>query len=276
MKKVLYLLSDSVGETVLRISRAATTQFVDGGDLELSQHFNLNDTARIDSIVEEAKQHSCCFMYTIVEQDLRAHLQMRLEEAGLPSHDIMTPMLKLVGDLLGSEPLHRPGLTHMLDETYFRRIEAIEFAVRYDDGKYPSGFLEADIVLLGVSRTSKTPLSMFLANRGIKVANLPLMPGVPLPEELLKISPKKIIGLTIASGQLLQVRQERLVDLNLPSSAPYAQPDQIERELENAMALFADLGCHVIDVSNKAIEETASRIIMHLNRMAREKMQAQG
>ena len=261
MSRALYLLSDAVGETVLRVARAATTQFVEGGDLEICTFVNLDSTKEIAAIVEAAKKRDSICMFTVVERELCAYLHNCLSEAGIPYLDIMAPPMKLVGDLLHSTPLYHPGMTHRLDEFYYRRIEAIEFAVRYDDGKYPSGFLEADIVLLGVSRTSKTPLSMFLANKGYKVANLPLMPNVALPDELRQISPKRIIGLTIDADQLLQVRRERLMALRLPASADYAREEQIHSELENAMELFRELGCHVLNVSNKAIEETASQIV---------------
>jgi regulator of PEP synthase PpsR (kinase-PPPase family) len=154
-----------------------------------------------------------------------------------------------------------PSLLHRLDEQYFRRVEAIEFAVKYDDGKEPRGLLHADVVLIGVSRTSKTPVSMYLANKRIKAANVPIVPEVEPPSELFRISSRKIIGLTVQPQSLLQIRQERLKSLGLTTDAEYASLSRIQKELAYADRLMAQLGCSVIDVTNKAVEETASRVL---------------
>jgi hypothetical protein len=267
MSNTLYLISDSTGETVQLVAKATTTQFEPGGDIEYRTVFNLQDTDQIDAVIEEAKQRTpCCFMYTLVRLDLRVYLREQLALASLPAYDIMEPALKLISDMVGYQPLLRSGVKHRMDASYYERIEAIEFAVKYDDGKYPKGFLDADIVLLGVSRTSKTPLSMFLANRGYKVANFPLIAGIPIPEEIFQINPAKVIGLTIDPEILYHVRQERVLDLRLPSAAPYAQREHIGNELNLAYELFSKIGCEVIDVSNRAIEETASRVISYISR----------
>ncbi|MCL2548180.1 MAG: kinase/pyrophosphorylase [Symbiobacteriaceae bacterium] len=265
MPKYVFLLSDSLGETVTRVARAATTQFDKNEEIVLSNHFNIQDTHRIDEVIAEARQVDCCLMYTMVEKELHRHLCNAITEAGLPGYDIMEPALSMISHLLGHEPSYRPGLTHQLDASYFERIEAIEFAVKYDDGKFPQGFLLADIILLGVSRTSKTPLSMYLANRGYKVANLPLIGGTVIPPEIEQAPRERIIGLSIDAEILIQVRQERLRDLHLPADAIYAQRSHIENELLQAQQLFERLGCKVIDVSYKAIEETASRVIAHIS-----------
>jgi len=224
----------------------------------------LSDTLVIDTIVAEARGTDCCFMFTIVEQHLHNYLVHKLKEEGIPYFDIMEPALQLIGNLLQAEPSRMPGSTNRLDEPYFARIDAIEFAVKYDDGKIPAGFLIADIVLIGVSRTSKTPLSMFLANRGYKVANLPIISGAHIPDELEQVPPERIIGLTIDPDKLTVVRKERLQDLRLPPSATYAQREHVEKELVTARALFERLGCKVLDVSNMAIEEAATRVIAHI------------
>ena len=162
----------------------------------------------------------------------------------------MTPILKQITNKIGVTPKREPGIIRKLDESYFKRVEAIEFAVKYDDGKDQRGILQADVVLLGISRTSKTPLSMYLANKNIKVANVPLVPEIPIPKEVFEINQKKIIGLTNTPEKLNQIRQERLKSLGLSSNANYAKFDRI-----------LQVGCPVIDVSNKAIEETAGIIM---------------
>ncbi|HJE15647.1 MAG TPA: kinase/pyrophosphorylase, partial [Lapidilactobacillus dextrinicus] len=162
------------------------------------------------------------------------------------------------------EPTHEAGALHHLNETYFDRISAMEFAVLYDDGKDPRGFLEADVVLLGISRTSKTPISLFLANRNIKVANLPLVPQAHIPDELYQVDPKKIIGLTNDPKVLNNIRRERMIAYGLNPDTTYSDMDAIKKELAFAKALYRKLGCYVINVANRSIEETATLIMEHL------------
>jgi regulator of PEP synthase PpsR (kinase-PPPase family) len=171
-------------------------------------------------------------------------------------------------DSLKVAPSNKPGLVRRLDEEYFRRVDAIEFAVKYDDGRDPRGLLRADVVLIGVSRTSKTPLSMYLANKRLKVANVPLVPEVEPPQELFELPRERIIGLTIRSEQLNEIRTERLKALGLTAQANYAALDRINQVLEYSAKIMKRLGCPVIDVSNKAIEETAN-IILEVIRKSR-------
>ena len=162
--------------------------------------------------------------------------------------------------ILGYEPMRQPGLIRRLDDNYFKKVEAIEFAVQYDDGKDPRGIVKADIVLVGVSRTSKTPLSMYLANKLYKVANVPLVPEVPVPKEVYKKDNRRLFGLVANSEKLYTIREERLRALGLNSSAKYANVDRIEEEVDYSVRIMRDIGCTIIDVSNKAIEETAEII----------------
>jgi regulator of PEP synthase PpsR (kinase-PPPase family) len=162
---------------------------------------------------------------------------------------------------IGTEPLNQPGTIRRLDDKYFKKVEAIEFAVKYDDGKDPRGIKKADIVLIGVSRTSKTPLSMYMAHKNIRVANIPLVPEVPVPDELFEISSKRIIGLITDPEKLNAIRLERLKSMGLSNSAVYADMNRIMEELEYAEKLMRKIGCHFINVSNKAIEESANIII---------------
>ena len=175
--------------------------------------------------------------------------------------DVLGPMLNAVAQITGKDPRLEPGLLHKLDEEYFSKVEAIEFAVKYDDGKDPRGILFADIVLIGISRTSKTPLCMYLATKRIKAANIPLVPEVAPPEELFQLPPRKVIGLTVKPEILNPIRQERLKSLGLAPNADYASMDRILREIDYAEEIMRKIGCPVIDVSNKAVEETASRIL---------------
>lgn len=175
--------------------------------------------------------------------------------------DILGPMMESLQTLFQQPPKMKPGLVRQLDEEYFRRVEAIEFAVKYDDGRDPRGILKADVILIGVSRTSKTPLSMYLAHKRLKVANVPLVPEVKPPEELFEISNKKVIGLKISPNQLNTIRTERLRSLGLTAEANYANHERIIEELEYADRVMKKIGCRVIDVSNKAVEETANIIL---------------
>ena len=170
-------------------------------------------------------------------------------------------MVEAIEGIVKKSPKNQPGLVRQLDEEYFRKVEAIEFAVKYDDGRDPRGLLRADVVLIGVSRTSKTPLSMYLANKRYKVANVPLVPEVEPPEELFMVPTKKCIGLTISPDQLNMIRRERLKSLGLTSQANYASLERIMQELEYAEKIMKRVGCPVINVSNKAVEETANLIV---------------
>lgn len=161
-------------------------------------------------------------------------------------------------------PDQKIGAQHSLNQKYFDRISAMEFAVMYDDGKDPKGFLEADVVLLGVSRTSKTPLSLFLANKNLKVANLPLVPETHIPKEIYEIDPKKIIGLTNDPSVLNEIRRQRMIAYGLNPDTTYSSMDSINKELESAQALYKKLGCYVINVAHRSIEETAALILEHL------------
>ncbi len=174
--------------------------------------------------------------------------------------------MEQLGEELGEKPLEEPGLVRKLDEEYFKKIEAIEFAVKYDDGRDPRGILKADIVLVGVSRSSKTPLSQYLAHKRYKVANVPLVPEVDPPEELFMIDPDKCFALTISPVKLNSIRKERLIALGLKDDANYARLDRIEDEIEHFKKVTAKIGCTVIDVTNRAVEETANVILDRMNK----------
>ncbi len=263
MALTIYVVSDSLGETAELVVRGAAIQFNGGGGaLEVVRVPHVTDEAAIRHAVDAAAQRSPALMvFTLVRPELRAYLARIAGELGVPHVDLLGPVLDALHLLLGREPQGVPGLVHRLDRDYFARVEAIEFAVKYDDGKDPGGVPLADIVLLGVSRTSKTPVSLYLANHRLKVANIPLVPEVPPPREVMGPAKRKCVGLVIDPDLLMPIRRQRLRTLGLSSSAPYATRDRILEELDYAWQVFQDVGCPVIDVSNHAVEETASKIL---------------
>ena len=179
----------------------------------------------------------------------------------------MSKLHQLQEEIIKRSPATNPGALRKLDEHYFRRIDAIEFAVRYDDGKDPRGVARADITIIGVSRTSKTPLSMYLANKHYKVCNIPLVPESPVPKELFEIEPKRVIGLTNSPDKLNKIRKERLKSMGLPTESTYSDLGRILDELDYAEKVMKKIGCPIINVSDRAIEETAEVIIRHLKKM---------
>lgn len=259
-KEVVYVVSDSVGETAEFVVKAVATQF-NGGYVEIRRNSYVDEIEDIEDIIILAKRGNCIIAYTLVVPSLKVYLDRRAKEEGIIAVDLLHPLIDAFTNKFTMEPNHKPKLMRKLDEDYFQKIEAIEFAVKYDDGRDPRGILRADIVLIGVSRTSKTPLSMYLAHKGYKVANVPLVPEVPPAEELFEVSRRKCVGLIISPDKLNEIRKERLKALGLASQAHYASYERILSELEYAEKIMKRVGCPVIDVSNKAIEETASLIL---------------
>jgi len=249
-----------LGETAEFVARAAGSQF-NSGRVELRRVPYVGDKQQICDIVEEARGFKAVIAYTIVIPELKEELLRLTETYKIPTVDILGPMVEAVAEVTGTEPKLEAGLLRKLDEQYFRKVEAIEFAVKYDDGKDPRGLDYADVVLVGVSRTSKTPVSMYLAHKRIKAANIPLVPEVAAPEELFDITSKKIFGLTISPQLLNEIRQERLKTLGLTANADYANLERILKELDYAERIMKRIGCPIIDVTNKAVEETASTIL---------------
>ncbi len=257
-QRVVYVVSDSVGETAELVVKAASSQF-NGGEIEIRRIPYVNDADTVIETVQAAKEEKALIAFTLVVPELQ---ELLITEAGrkqVPYVDIMGPMIQGMSELFQHEPKYKPGLIHQLDEDYFRKVEAIEFAVKYDDGKDPNGILKADIVLIGVSRTSKTPLSQYLALKRYKVANVPVVPEVKPPEELFKIDPRRCIGLKISPEKLVNIRKERLIALGLDDSAHYAKMERIRDEL----AFFDELA-----KTNKAVEETANIIINHMYKLS--------
>ena len=258
---IIYVISDSVGETAQQVAKAAISQFMINDNYEIRRFPYVVDKKFLIEILNSGKNENAIIIYTLVDESLSTLTREYCLKEGLSNIDLMSPILTEIAKKTDKKPKREPGIIRKLDESYFKRVEAIEFAVKYDDGKDPRGVLKSDIVLVGISRTSKTPLSMYLANKNIKVANVPLVPEIPLPKELNNINPKKIIGLTNTPEKLNKIRQERLKALGLSSNANYANLERILQELDYSDTVMKKLGCPVIDVSNKAIEETAGIIL---------------
>lgn len=261
----IYVLSDSVGETGEQMTKAAISQF-NYGNYSIKTFPFITSKEQIMEIIKAASKIPSVVVYTLVVEDLKDVIIEKGIEYDVPTVDLLTPALIAIEEVLGIEPRGESGLIRKLDENYFKKVEAVEFAVKYDDGKDPRGVKKADIVLVGISRTSKTPLSMYLAHKNYKVANVPLIPEVPAPLEIFQKQRKKVIGLVADPYKLNEIRQERLKSLGLSFNANYANLSRINEELEYSRDIMKKLGCLVIDVSNKAIEETAGIIINYMRK----------
>jgi len=216
----VFVVSDSVGETGEQVVKAAITQFRPNFDNTLIRKFpHIEDNDHIEKIVEIAKEQNAIIVFTLVEEKMRQFMINLCHHEQVECIDLIGPMIHLFEQQIGEQPLEEPGLVHKLDDDYFKKIEAVEFAVKYDDGRDPRGLLLADVVLVGVSRTSKTPLSQYLAHKRYKVANVPLVPEVNPPEELFLVDPKKCFGLVISPEKLNVIRKERLIALGLNDDA---------------------------------------------------------
>ncbi len=264
-QKVVHVVSDSVGETAELVVKAVASQF-NGGHVEINRHSFIESTQDIDEAINSVDELNSLIAYTLVIPELKEYLDRRSAEKGIFSVDLLSPLLHVFEDFFKQEAKHQPKLIRRMDEEYFKKIEAIEFSVKYDDGKDPRGLKWADLVLIGVSRTSKTPLAMYLAHHGYRVANVPIVPEVAPPKEIFEIPRSKCVGLTISPEKLNEVRKERLKSMGLNAGSNYASMERIFEELDYADRIMKRIGCPIIDVSNKAIEETANLIIHTLKR----------
>ena len=261
----IYAVSDSIGETAESVIKATTSQFV-GETFERVRFPYVRDVEQIDQIMDEAARYNAIVCFTVVSPELREHIVDKAVEKDVQIVDVLGPMVKAIENATGLLPKNKAGLVHSLDHEYFKRVEAVEFAVKYDDGKNPMGLLKADMVIIGVSRTSKTPLSMYLAHKKIKVANVPLVPELQPPEELFRVPPYKVVGLLIDPYKLNDIRSARLKIMGLDDTAEYADMKRISDELEYAKGIMRRIHCPIINVSNRAIEETAGIIMEYHQR----------
>jgi hypothetical protein len=260
----LHLLSDSTGETLENIAKAALAQF---DAVEVIKHFwpMVRSETHLDRILDEVAANPGLVLFTLVNPDIRAKLERRCRVLGLP----MVPALDAVSDalsnLLGQAAKARPGRQHVLDAAYFARVEAIQFTIAHDDGQNWENWEAADIVLAGVSRSSKTPTSIYLANRGYKTANIPIVIESPPPSALFTLRHPLVVGLTTNPERLIAVRRNRLLSLNQAPETDYVNDEKVKAELAFARRMFADNGWPVIDVTRRSIEESAAAIINLFN-----------
>jgi regulator of PEP synthase PpsR (kinase-PPPase family) len=256
----VYIVSDATGETAEKAVRAALLQFT--LPVQLRQYTRVRSEEEIRTIVEGADQCNALVVYTMANLEFRELLRHLCEERGIESVDLIGALMAKLAVFLGAQPIGVPGVQHAVSEEYYRRIEAVEFTVKNDDGREPRNLPKADLVLVGVSRTSKTPLSTYLAQKGLKVANVPLVLGIQPPSELFQMDQHKIFGLNIHIDTLVQIRQARLKHLGMPADTSYGLRDHVREELTFAQEVFRQ---HpewpIIEVTNKAIEETAADIL---------------
>jgi regulator of PEP synthase PpsR (kinase-PPPase family) len=256
----LHLLSDSTGETLEMVAKAALAQFDDN---QVTRHFwpMVRSQQHLDRIVDELAASPGLVLYTLVNDDTRVRLEERCRALGLPHVAPLDSVTAALADRLGQEAKGRPGRQHLMDEAYFARVDAIHFTIAHDDGANWDNWEEADIVLAGVSRTSKTPTSIYLANRGYKVANIPLVIESPPPPALFSLRHPLVVGLTTAPRRLIEIRRNRLLSLNETAETAYVDQERVEREVAFARRIFSDNNWPVIDVTRRSIEETAAAVM---------------
>ena len=256
----IHLISDATGETTHMLARAALGKF--SGAQAIEHVWTLVRTMEhLQTIKEEITEHGGVVFYSISDSDIRLELEQICQKSKVPYLSILDPAVRTLSKVLGKPTIARIGAQHRMDEAYFNRMEALEFAVHHDDGQAMSSIHNADILLVGVSRSSKTPTSIYLANRGYKVANYPLVPGIAPPVELMQNKNVLVVGLINEARRLSQIRRNRLESMNVENDIDYADIRKINDELNQATKLFKKQGWPFIDVSRKSIEETAVEII---------------
>lgn len=260
--KNIYIISDGTGETASQITKAALVHFADQ-DVNIIRCKNTRTEQQVGRLLQEAVEKKAFIVYTVVSKSMRKKIQEVAAENSLFALDLLGPLLESFSNYFGIESAgHEAGKLRLVDEKYFNRIAAIEFTVKHDDGKDLRGLEEADIILLGISRTSKTPLSIFLSHKGWKVANIPIVNGVTLPEELKKVDQKKVVALTIDHHKLSRIRRNRLEKFGQDPGSDYASEQQVIEEIAFAESLYKEnRRWPVIDVTERALEETATEIV---------------
>lgn len=263
------VISDALGETAASVALAAAGQF-DEGAVAIERLSRVQDARQVKRYLESSagSAKKIAAFHTIVQDELRCEVAGLLVEQGIAAVDLLGPAIDTIAALTGLAPKGIPGIIHRTDEHYFKRIACMEYAVEHDDGRGADDLSEADIVLIGVSRTSKTPLSIYLALQGYRVANIPLAPQVEPPQALFEVDPARIFGLVTTVETIAPIRVQRLGTAQAQSAAgSYADPDAIELEFAYARSLMKRLGCFVVHSDGKAIEESATEIIERLNRI---------
>ena len=261
----LHLLSDSTGETLESIAKAALSQFDDAE--HVVKHFwpMVRSESHLQRILTDVAANPGLVLFTLVNRDTRRKLETRCRALGLPAIAALDAVSDAMSNMFGQEAKARPGRQHVMDAAYFARVAAIQFTIAHDDGINAQNWEEADIVLAGVSRTSKTPTSIYLANRGYKTANIPIVPESPPPPNLFQLKHPMVIGLVTSAERLIQVRRNRLLSLNQLPDTDYVDEEKVRAEVAHARRMFADNGWPVLDVTRRSIEESAAAIINLFN-----------
>lgn len=263
----LYLVSDATGETLNAVAKAVVTQFENTRSLEHVWSL-VRGSPQLDEVLEAVAEKPGVVMFTLVEKELRDRLQKGCERLNVPCIPVLEPVIASLGKFLGAESSEQPGRQHVMNAEYFGRIDAMNFTMMHDDGQHTVDLPRADIVLVGVSRSSKTPTCIYLANRGYKVANIPVVPGCPLPPELEDLEEPLVVGLTANHERLVQIRHNRLRSLNQGAETDYVNPELVKKEIAFARRLFSANDWPVIDVTRRSIEETAAAILNLYSRRA--------
>ncbi len=259
--KKVYILADGTGETAEKVAQAALTQFR-GIEFTTEMFTRVRSKFEIREIMERAEREMAFVVYTVIDEEHRNFIQQLSMDLQVEVADLIGGLVLKMGMFFGAQPLNEAGIKQQLDAEYFRRIEAVEFAVKCDDGQSPQNLARADMILVGLSRTSKTPLSMYLAHKGYKVANVPLVPEIAAPQELFEINQEKVFALIIDLNSLVRVRHQRLRQLGLPPDAEYAARENIARELRWCREFYARHPTWpVVDTSGRAVEETSAEMI---------------
>ncbi|MSO92336.1 MAG: kinase/pyrophosphorylase [Rhodospirillales bacterium] len=261
----VHLVSDSTGETVGTVARASLVQF---DDIQTVEHVwrLVRTDVQMQEVITAIERNPGFVLFTLVSKELRKILEKGCRRLQVPCVSVLDPIVAALAAYLGAEIHARPGRQHVMDAEYFSRIDAMDFVLTHDDGQSTTDLDAADVVLVGVSRTSKTPTSIYLANRGIKTANVPLVPGATLPPEIESAKHPLIVGLTKDPRRLVQIRRQRLKLLKQDENTDYVDIEMVSKEIKEALRLFAKHGWPVIDVTRRSIEETAATIMELYNR----------
>jgi len=255
----VFVVSDGTGDTGTSMVRAAMLQFQSAWKLRVFGE--IRRPSEVKRVVASAAEANALVVFSLVERNMVEVLQREAQIQGVVALDLLGPLIAQVAESLHAEPRHQPGLLHGMSEDYFARIDAVEFAVNHDDGANVHTLYDADIVLTGVSRTSKTPLCMYLAQRGYKTGNVPLVPRVEPPRELLELDPLKVFGLLIDPAELMTIRQARLRAIKASPTSDYTNIEAVTEEVEQAKTLCRRNGWRLVEVTGKAVEENAARLM---------------
>lgn len=256
----LHLVSDSTGETLIAVARAVAVQYASVRAIEHVYPL-VRSSNQLDRVVSEIEAAPGIVLYTLVNSELSHRLEIRSGELNVPCVSVLAPVIDIFRNYLGTESTPTIGGQHVLDSDYFRRIDALNFTMSHDDGQSTGDIEDADVILVGISRTSKTPTSIYLANRGIKTANVPLIDGIPLPPEVTEAKRPLVIGLVATPERIVQIRQNRILAIKGDETSPYVDRASVAQEVAATRRLCARLGWPMIDVTRRSIEETAAGIL---------------